>query len=280
MAKALKPLIIVLLVLSVIALSLGMVLFFQRDVLKGRTQKNEQAIVKIAQNLRVDNFDGARFTDQIKNYEGMQAPLDSITVFAENRYEELQDTKKDLEDTRQDLAKTKTELATTKTELAETQAKVTELTDTIAQKDAELAQASGRITQLEQDKATLQVQIDDLNNQLVKSEEDMRDLQDQVATLNKIVSDLEIEKGGPVLGVPQGLTGKIVVVNPAWNFVILDIGSEQKLVAGAEMMVHRNDQLIGKVRVSSVQKNMAVAEIMADWQQAGQSPNEGDNVLF
>jgi len=280
MAKALRPLIVVLLVLGIIALSLGIALFFKRDVLKGRTQKNEQAIVKIAQNLRVDNFDATQFTEQIKNYEGMQAPLDSIAVSAENRYEELQNTKKDLENTRQDLAKTKTELANTKTELAETQAKVTELTDTVALKDAELAQATGRITQLEQDKATLQVQIDDLNNQLAKSQEDMQDLQDQVATLNKIVSDLEGEKGGPVLGVPQGLSGKIVVVNPAWNFVILDIGSEQKLVAGAEMMVHRADRLIGRVRVSSVQKNMAVAEIMASWQQGGQSPSEGDNVLF
>jgi predicted RNase H-like nuclease (RuvC/YqgF family) len=278
MAKALKPLVIVLLVLSIIALSLGIVLFFQRDVLKGRTQKGEQAIVKIAQNLRVDNFQPAQFTEQIKNYEGMQAPLDSIAVFAENRYEDLQNTKKDLENTRADLAKTKTELETTKTELADTQAKVTELTDTVAQKDAELAQASGRITQLEQDKANLQVQIDDLNSQLVKSEEDMRDLQDQVATLNKIITDLDAEHGTGPVNVPVGLSGKIVFVNPAWNFVILDIGSEQKLVAGAEMMVHRADQLIGKVRVSSVEENMAIAEIMTDWKQS--EPNEGDNVLF
>jgi predicted RNase H-like nuclease (RuvC/YqgF family) len=278
MAKALKPLVIVLLVLSIIALSLGMALFSRREVLKGRTQKGEQAIVKIAQNLRVENFDAAQFTEQIKNYEGMQAPLDGIAVFAENRYEELQNTKKDLETTRQDLAKTKSELETTKVELADTQAKVTELTDTVAQKDAELAQASGRITQLEQDKANLQGQIDELNNQLVKSEEDMRDLQDQVATLDKIIKDMEIEKGGPVLGVPSGLSGKIVIVNPDWNFVILDIGSDQKLVPGAEMMVHRADRLIGKVRVSSVHKNLAVAEIMADWRQA--DPNEGDNVLF
>ena len=278
MAKALKPLVIVLLVLSVVALVLGMMLFFKRDVLKGRTQKNEQAIVKIAQNLHVENFDAAQFAEQIKNYETMQAPLDGIAVNAENRYEELQNTKKDLDSTRVDLAKTKTDLESTKTTLKETEAKVTELTDTIASKDAEIAQANGRVTQLQQDKANLQTQIDDLNTQLVKSEEEMRDLQDQVATLDKIIKDLDKNTPGAVVNVPQGLAGKIMVVNPDWNFVILDIGTDQKLATGADMMVHRGDRLIGKVHVSSVQKNMAIAEIMREWQQSPVS--EGDNVLF
>jgi uncharacterized phage infection (PIP) family protein YhgE len=280
MAKALKPLLIVLLVLSIVALSLGIALFSRREVLKGRTQKGEQAIVKIAQNLRVENFDAAQFAEQLKNYETMQAPLDGIAVSAENRYVELQDTKKDLENTRQDLAKTKTELEGAKTELAQTQAKVTELADTLAQKDAELAQANSRITQLEQDKANLQAQIDDLNNQIVKSEEEMRDLQDKVATLDKLIADMDAAHGtGPIV-VPLGLSGKVVIVNPAWNFVILDIGSDQKLVVGAEMMVHRGDRLIGKVRVSSVQENMAIAEIMGDWAQDTAGVSEGDHVLF
>ena len=113
------------------------------------------------------------------------------------------------------------------------------------------------------------------NNQLVKAEEEMRDLQDQVATLDKIVKETTPTGNRPL---PLGLTGKITVVNSDWNFVVLDIGSESGLVRDAQMLVHRADKLIGKVRISNVQKDMAIAEIMTDWEQ---SPiREGDYVLY
>ena len=275
MAKALKPLVIVLLVLSIVSLALGIVLFFQRGEIKDRVQKNEQAIVKIAGNLRMDGLDAAKLAEQLKDVQAMQAALDGVAISAENRYEELQNTKTDLANTREELDKTTKELATTKTELSTAQAKVTELADSLAQKEAEVAQAKSQIDQLQQDKTALQTQIDDLNNQLVKAEEEMRDLQDQVATLDKIVKESTPTGNRPL---PLGLTGKISVVNADWNFVVLDIGSDSGLVRDAQMLVHRADKLIGKVKITNVQKNMAIAEIMMDWEQ---SPiREGDYVLY
>lgn len=273
MAKALKVVIVIILLLSIAALVLGIVLFSQRGTLKGRTQKTEQAIVSIAGKLHFEGLDVA----MLKDYKQMQAPLDQVTVAAENRYEELQNTKADLETTRGELTKTKDDLAKTRTELDVSKAKVTELTDNLEAKEAELAQSKGRVDQLEQDKAGLQTQIDEMNNQLVKSEEEMRDCQDQVATLDKIIKDMEASTGGKKL-LPVGLTGRIIAVNPDWNFVILDLGSDSGLVPGAEMIVHRGDQLVGRVHISAVQKNMAVAEILSDWEQA--PVQEGDNVLF
>lgn len=275
MAKALKPLVVVLLVLSVFALVLGIVLFSQREVMKGRTQKNEQAITNIAAKLRFEGLDPKLLQD----YKQMDAALNQVTVAADNQYEELQNTKKDLETTRQDLAQTKTELDSTKNQLAEAQNKVTELTQAVEQKDAELTLAKGKVDQLEQDKTTLQTEIDGLNNQLVKADEEMRGLQEKVTMLDDIIKKEDMRQGRMGTGVvPVGTTGKVMVVNPNWNFVVLDIGSDVGLVPNAEMMVHRGDQLIGKVRVSSVEKGMAVAEIMNDWLQ--QPLEEGDHVLY
>jgi peptidoglycan hydrolase CwlO-like protein len=274
MAKALKPLVIVLLVLSIVSLVLGIVLFKQRGEIKNRVQKNEQAIVKIATNLCMEGVDAFKMAEDLKNAQVMQKVLDNVAILAETRYEELQYTKTKLEETRAELAKTKDELATTKTELAAAQAKVTELTERLAQKEAELAQAKSQIDQLQQDKTALQTQIDDLNNQLVKAEEEMKDLQDEVASLNKIVKEITPDK----TPLPEGLTGQIAVVNPEWNFVILNIGSDSGLVPDAQMLVHRADKFIGKVRITSVQKSMAIADIMRDWEQ---SPiQEGDYVLY
>jgi myosin heavy subunit len=275
MAKALKPLVVVLLVLSIVSLVLGIVLFSQRGTIKDRVQKNELAVVKIAENLHMEGLDAAQLAEQLKNIQSMQLALDKVSVSALNRYEELQNTKTDLENTRTELDKTTKELATTKTELSTAQAKVTELTDSLVQKEAEVAQAKSQVDQLQQDKTALQAQIDDLNNQLVKAEEEMRDLQDQVATLDKIVKESTPTGSRPL---PLGLTGKIAVVNSDWNFVVLDIGADSGLVRDAQMLVHRNDKLIGKVKITNVQKNMAIAEIMMDWEQ---SPiREGDYVLY
>ncbi len=273
MAKALKPLIIALLVLSLFSLILGIVLFAKREALKGRALKSEAAIVQVAEKIHFDTLD----KEALKKYETMDGALQPLVAAADNTYETLQNTKKDLEITKTELGKTKDELAATKTELETTKNKVVELTDTIEQKDAEIVQANGRITQLEQDKSNLQMQIDDLNNQLVKSEEEMRDLQDQKNALEKALKDYEALAGGRPLGVPHDLTGKVMVVNPDWNFVVLNIGSQSGLVPNAEMLVQREDRLVGKIRISSVEKSMAVAEILRDWEQA--QVEEGDNVI-
>lgn len=275
MAKALKPLVIILLVLGIVSLVLGIILFSQRGEIKDRVQKNELAVVKIAENLHMEGLDAAKLAEELKNVKAMQVALDGVAVSAMNRYEELQNRTTDLETTRTELDKTAKELASAKTELSTAQVKVPELMDSLAKKEAEMAQARSQIDQLQQDKTALQTQIDDLNNQLVKAEEDMRDLQDQVTTLDKIVKESTATGNRPL---PPGLTGKIAVVNADWNFVVLDIGSDSGLVREAQMLVHRADKLIGKVKITNVQKSMAIAEIMMDWEQ---SPiREGDYVLY
>lgn len=279
MGKALQPLVIVLLVLGIISLILGSMLFSQREILKGRTLLHEEAVVKIAQNLQMEGLDPHRITQQMKDYNTMRTPLDLVAVAAQNKHEMLVQTKADLDATRTELANTKTELEGTKNDLAAAQQKIVDLNDTIEKKNVELVEANGRIVQLEQDKNGLQLQIDDLNNQLLKAEDEMRDLQDKIATLDKVIKDLEAKEGTPgVARIPVGTMGRVLVVNPDWNFVVLDIGSDQGLVPNAEMLVHRKDQLIGKVRISAVEKTLAIAEILGDW--IKQPINEGDYVLY
>jgi septal ring factor EnvC (AmiA/AmiB activator) len=275
MGKLLKPLVIVLLVLSIVSLVLGIMLFSKREVLKGRTLKLEDAAANVAQKLHFENFN----SEQLKHYDQMDAPLQQLAVYADTQYEELQLTKDDLENTKADLARVQSELQGVKTELANTQQQVEQLQTDIENKEVELAQAYTQVDQLEQDKESLQIEIDDLNNKLVQAEDETRDLQDQVATLEQTISNMEIELGDrPTQTLPKGLTGRILVVNPYWNFVILDIGSEAGLAPNAEMLVHRDDRLIGKVRISSVEEDMAVAEILNDWEQV--PIREGDYVLF
>jgi len=275
MAKALKPLIIILLVLSITALVLGIMLFNQKKMLKTRIVKHQDAVIKVANNLHMEGLD----PELMKKAETMDKPLNDVAIFAMKQYDDLQYTKQDLEATSNKLVATTIELDTTKTELEGKKQEVVALTEKVDAVNAELAQCNGTVTQLEQDKAGLQTQIEECNNKIVKAEEDMRDCQDEKATLDKIIKDMEAELGGDkIRGIPPGLSGKILVVNPDWNFVVLDIGSDSGLVQNAEMLVHRGEKLVGKVRISSVQKNLSVAEIINDWVKA--PIQEGDCVLF
>ncbi len=273
MGKLAKPLIIVVLVLSIVSLVLGITLFTKRETLKDRTQILEDAAVKVAGKLRKE-IDA----EALKDPKQMGVQLNLLATYAETTYDELQDTKLDLDNTKQELVQTQDALETAKNDLAASEAEVAELQSEVEAKEVELAQANTRVDQLEEDKAGLQLQIDDMNTKLVESDEEIRDLQDQIATLEQAYENVLVDLGDQPIDVPEGLAGNVVLVNPYWNFVVLDIGGKDGLSANAEMLVHRDDRLIGKVKISSVEDEMAIAEIVTDWEQV--PIREGDHVLF
>ena len=283
MAKALKVFVVLLLVLSIAALVLGIQLFKKREILKGRTQKLEASVTALATTLNAakDPFikeAGVTLnSESLSTYDSMDTELNRLRVLAENRYGELDNTYADLKRTSDELNVTKDELAQTKDQLERAQQQVVALNETVTQKNAEIARQGDQIGQLEQDKAGLQVQIDDLNTTVAKMEDEQQDLKDKITTLEQTVVELEGLTGqGNVKALPKGLHGTVVVVNKDWNFVILDLGSNDGLVPNAEMLIHRGDKLIGKVLISGVTRDLSIADINTDWVQG--QVKEGDFV--
>ena len=77
---------------------------------------------------------------------------------------------------------------------------------------------------------------------------------------------------------PAGTKGKIVAVDPKYDFVVLDIGANQQLVPGARMLVNRDGRLVAKVQITRVEPNRAIANIMPEWKQ--DDVLEGDQVVY
>ncbi|MDD4736918.1 MAG: hypothetical protein PHP44_12540 [Kiritimatiellae bacterium] len=280
MGKMIKPLVVVLLVLSIGSLILGSMLFGKRELLKGRAQKLEAGVAAIAKSVRMESFSQQALVVNDKlNLSAMDKPLKDVALAGNLLYEDLQTTKTDLEKTTQELDSTKTVLAQTEADLESANQEISRLEGSLQRANSELSELRPMISQLESEKGALQSTIDGLNEQITRSEEQIQDMLDKVNALEKTVADLETELGadaGKI--VPKGLAGRIIAVNPYWNFVVLDIGKKSGLIADTEMLVHRDDRLIGKVHVSAVRDDMAIAEIANDWEQ---SPiREGDNVLF
>lgn len=268
--------VIVLLVCSIASLVLGIMLFNQREVIKGRTQRLEEAAAAIANSLHYPDLDRQRLMD----YEQMQTELDRLNAHAGVTWQDLMDTKQDLENTRLDLEQTREELQMTQDQLADARRRIAELEEDLRQRTAELAQANNEIDQLERDNSALEGQIADLEDQVARMEQEQLELQEEIADQQALIEEYEAElfEDDSVIGTPPGLMGEIVVVNEDWNFVVLDVGKEDGLSLNTEMLVHRDAELIGRVRVSAVKDQYAVADILRDWQET--PLEEGDHVLF
>jgi len=73
------------------------------------------------------------------------------------------------------------------------------------------------------------------------------------------------------------LTGKVLAVDPRYDFVVLDVGGNQGVVPNGKLLVNRGGKLVAKLRVTKVEPTRSIANIMPEWH-AGEI-QEGDQVM-
>lgn len=77
---------------------------------------------------------------------------------------------------------------------------------------------------------------------------------------------------------PAGLKGNVLVADPKYEFVVLDIGEKQGVLEDGKLLVNRRGKLIAKVRVKSVQSDRCIANVLPGWKQ--EDIMEGDQVVY
>jgi myosin heavy subunit len=104
--------------------------------------------------------------------------------------------------------------------------------------------------------------IKELEAQLAAAEDEKRILSEKAASAQAEAAALQKrEQDRQAAQMAKGLEGTILAYNPAWNFVVLNIGDKQSVVEGAEMIITRNGQMLGKVKVTSVEPTTSVADV-------------------
>jgi cell shape-determining protein MreC len=76
------------------------------------------------------------------------------------------------------------------------------------------------------------------------------------------------------------LTGRVLAVNQAWNFVVLNIGNRNGIESNSEFLVKRGTTFIGKVRITTVEPANSIADIVPSSLKQGLSIQPGDDVIF
>jgi hypothetical protein len=202
---------------------------------------------------------------------------------------------KDARETHQTLDKTTAELKTTKATLEATTAErdravaeaasQTKRADTVTadrdkirkeRDDAQAELAAYKLTDLKPDQIiAMNKQYKDLQKSLEGSQEENKVLGQNIKKLEARLAQYETPDK-PVF-LPPDLKGKVVVTDPKWNFVVVDVGIDQGVLQDGELLVNRNGKLVAKVKVRSVQKSRSVANVMPGWQLG--EVMEGDQVI-
>ena len=201
---------------------------------------------------------------------------------------ELTKTKSDLDKTSKDLKQTQDKLAETEQErntavsiAAEATKKAEKLTETLAETNRKLNDTAGDLAayvatgRKPQEISTLDKQIKDLQAKVLESEVVNKGL---ARELEKKKFQLAKLLGDPTpIPLPPNLEGKVLVADPKWDFVVVNVGDNDDVKKDGELLVNRNGRLVAKLRVSQVQSDRSIANVMPGWRLA--DVMEGDKVI-
>ena len=199
-----------------------------------------------------------------------------------------------------ELASTKKELGKTKTDLAQTQQQLTDSES--ARKKAEQAEATEKkraddlntkLAQTTQERDTAQSELEaykitgtaqqfaSMSKTLQKAQDEIDGLNGEKAVLQRKLDRLQVrlqryEGSNTVVTLRADLHGKIVSVDPKWDFVVLNIGQDQGVKPDGELLVSRDGKLVAKVVVTTLEKDRCIANIVPGWKLG--EVFEGDDV--
>lgn len=227
--------------------------------------------------------------DTTTQLSGARQELGATKKEVEEQKEQITSLSSEKDTLNAQLGEAKSELDKAKTDLAAAEEKAvnaeTQLTEAITDGEAK----DTRIAELEQqlaegapaaetaevaDVTTITAERDELRTVVAGLEDRAAGLEAQVAELKRK------EQARQTSQMRQGLQGTILAVNQAWNFVVLSLGDRQGVVPNAEMLVQRGSQLLGKVRVTSVEPSTSIADILVRTVPRGLSVMPGDTVIY
>lgn len=178
-----------------------------------------------------------------------------------------------------------------KAENAIEKTKASDLGEQVAMKDAELNSQKGKLESQAQELVEVKERLSTLEStptlppedaeKIGKLEEENSKLIDQIASLKSQVNEFQRIKNEEKTKVSlKGFSGRILAVNQAWNFVVVDIGDKNGALANSELLVKRGDTAIGRVRITSVEPASSIADIIPASVVPGLTIRPGDEVIY
>jgi hypothetical protein len=197
--------------------------------------------------------------------------------------------------TKKKLTGTEAELASTKSTLRQTEEVRDQALADAKTKGEQAAKLSAQLkdTTKQRDEAqadlvawqALGIPVDQVKKVIAQNKESQQQIDVQKAEiqiLNRKVVRLTNELAQLVdpeyiVKLPEGLKGNVIISDPKWDFVVLNVGEDQGVLERGELLVNRDGKLVAKVRVFRVEKNRSIANLVSGWKIG--EVIEGDSVI-
>jgi cell shape-determining protein MreC len=231
----------------------------------------------------------------VLSFTHVKTKIDNVVAERNDWHGKFDKTDAELTETKGTLAKTEKELTQTKETLATTQK---ERDDAVAKseveskKSADLAEKLNKTT-TERDDARAELaayqntgykpeQILALGKQVLDGQKALEASIEEKKILQyayeKANNELERITGKrPYITMRADLKGSVLVADPKWEFVVLNVGQEDGAKEHGELLVSRDGKLVAKVIIREVQKNRCIANLLPGWKLT--DVTEGDVVI-
>ena len=217
------------------------------------------------------------------SFTQVRGKITTLMQQRDNYHTQLTDTQGKLDNTKKDLAKTQDTLKQTKQDLADAQTAKKKAEDTAAAQTKRADDLSEKLTKAAADRDEAQgklaaytvsglsaKEVAELSRTLKNAQNTIDAINAEKVVMNRTIDRLknqiaEIMGTNYVVTLPAGLRGRILVVDPKWDFVVLNVGDDQGVKEDGELLVSREGRLVAKVIVRSIQKDRSIANIMPGW---------------
>jgi hypothetical protein len=223
-----------------------------------------------------------KITTTIAQREQFHTERDQETRDKQKAQKLAKNTQAELERTNSVLVSTMTERDTAVSDAADAKKQASDLSDNLKKSQSDLQDAQNQLAAW----SALGIPIQNIKATLasLRTVTDERDaiaqekkilLANNYKLKEKIRSLLDSDYEVPL---PVGLKGKVLVADPRYDFVILNIGEKQGVLEDGKLLVDRNGKLIAKVKVKTVEPDRCIANVMPGWKLS--DIMEGDQVLY
>ncbi|MCX7887212.1 MAG: hypothetical protein N3B01_08200 [Verrucomicrobiae bacterium] len=208
----------------------------------------------------------------IKKHHAAEAKVKELSAALPVVSNRLAKTSAELDNTRKNLEAVTKERETLKETLAATEQKIPPLQQELATAKEALREAEEKITK----QATEIAAAAELKKQIESLTTENKTLGTRIEELQADIKRLQAENED-LRKTPVNVRGRVAAVDTRWNFLVLDVGQEQKVRKDAQFSVYRDKKFICKAQVISVNKETSIAEVLPDFRRG--EPRVGDMAI-
>jgi hypothetical protein len=220
----------------------------------------------------------------VVNFVVVKDKIGALTTDRNTQRDGWISTKGELDKTQKNLARTQNQLTQTQQQLADANSDRDKAVATATAQTKRADDLSDKLAKTTQERDTAQNDLAAYTGtgfkaeDVVKLSRSLKDAQDAIVvaneekmvlsrTITRLTNELAQLTGNEdyVVKLRADLKGKILVVDPKWDFVVLNIGEDEGVLQDGELLVSRDGKLVAKVVVRSIEKDRSIANIVPGW---------------